>query len=233
MGIPTLSFRDRLSPTTWTALALVAVAVAATVVAIVSNALDNWAPNIATEALSIAVTIAVVERIVRREEERRGRAPRESAYGQIDLALLRLYQSIFIDYVGTHRHTDRTLSGDPHEMFVRWREDNPDTRRGISPFHVNEAAREFAEELRRIVSGSRDYLSEELRAAASNVDAAYAHTQKSPFGDESDFTARWVLSPTEEFARVYRKARGKDWRPDLFAHQVILEALPEDEATLK
>jgi len=73
----------KLSPITWTALVLAAVAGAAFAAWFTADALDEWAPNIATGALSIAVTIAIVERIVRREAQERLRPRLERILSRI------------------------------------------------------------------------------------------------------------------------------------------------------
>jgi hypothetical protein len=146
---------DRAVHRTWDALTvprlaglLVALVIIAIAVDVMTNALDAWMPNVATGAASIALTITVVDRLIKRADDARLQGRRRQAYRRLAQALLSLTQKVFMDYLGTHLHSDIEMSGDPAELLRRWREDDPDTPRrrppdGARPF-VLEAAVEFA-----------------------------------------------------------------------------------------
>lgn len=230
------------------AAVLVGVAIGAVIVYATTKALDPWMPNVATGALSIAITITVVDKLIRRADDARIERRRQQAYRRLAMALVSLTQTVLMDYVGTHLHSDIEMSGDPAELLKRWREDDVDTPRrppphGARPF-VLDAAVEFATDVKRVADADHDVLPDDLLTTMSEIDARLAVIERmdeqleraerlgqllahyeSAEGGRHIWQALWILEAAEQFAATFRRLLGDEWS-DLFNRPVSIAAVP-------
>lgn len=210
----------RLSPTTWAAVTLAALAIVAWLVGLLADSLDNWAPNIVTEALSIAVTVAIVERIIRREQQKR-LAPRvERVLWRVGVSFRSFVDAIALDYADSHYETFKEIPADTRDLIAMWldEQENEDVLR--TPLEGERlpmlvlSAQEFVGDLEQVRERDLDVMEPDLvrvvddfqwrTAQAANIIGLAAMSSR-PVANSERIALKTVVNSADAFASVFRR----------------------------
>jgi hypothetical protein len=233
--------RVRLTPARRWAAVFLLLAAGCVVVWITTNAADEWMPNAGTGAVTIALTITLVEGIVQREKRDRESGRAAGAYGRLELALVRLMQTVAMDYFATHLRSDIEFAWNPVEVIRHWIEDDEDTPRrdrgdGNPPF-VLTATLEFADAVKRVVEADREILPNDLVAAMNEVveHAARAVEFDASFAQPQQGLHLWktldILHPARVCATRLRAERPEAWASLYRGTLRVPAAIAEDQTS--